>query len=360
VARSRLHHLISYIAPAAPATRRPAGGKEPSMRPEVGFTPAWFRKNLPIDFSRRWHTDPAYRRETVMAMRSELTQRFPGTRIGNTHRPPDLLTGTYGTCPLAAIYGIPIVYSQDKWPECERRYLTDEQFARLEPPDLDASPFFAELIEQVDWIARREDRVEGYVNWQGVLGNAQRLRGKQVFTDMVDRPDRAWHLFECITTTMIDAARRLHARQRASGATVDFFTVSNCPVNKVSSWQYEELLLPFDRQIAEEFGRIGIHNSAWTADPYFDDYASLPHLSYIDMGKDSDLELAREAFPDARRAIVYPPADLARKSPDSIADDFRRIARDYAPCDVVLADIDRDTPDERVLAAVRLCRQLSY
>ena len=71
--------LISYIAPAAPATRRPATGKEPFVRVEAGFTPNWYRKKCNIDFGEKWHNDPAYRKQTVMAMRKELDERFPCT-----------------------------------------------------------------------------------------------------------------------------------------------------------------------------------------------------------------------------------------------------------------------------------------
>src|SRR5574340_1034184 len=103
--------FISYIAPGAPATRRPAPGDEPFLRPEVGFTPRWYREALGIDFGRRWHTEVRYRRETVLAMRHELRRRFPGTRIGGIDRPEaplDLLTGAFGTCTVAAIFGLPI------------------------------------------------------------------------------------------------------------------------------------------------------------------------------------------------------------------------------------------------------------
>ena len=46
--------LISYIAPGAPATRRPAEGNEPFLRPEIGFTPAWYRQHLDISFGERF------------------------------------------------------------------------------------------------------------------------------------------------------------------------------------------------------------------------------------------------------------------------------------------------------------------
>lgn len=288
--------LISYIAPAAPATRRPADGDEPFVRPEIGFTPAWYRQHLDIDFGEAFHADPAYRREAVIAMRDVLRSRFPGTQIGRADSPDEpleLLTGVFGACSVAAIYGVPIVYAADNWPNCEHQYLSDDEIDRLEPPDLNANLHLQRIIEQVDWIATSEGKAAGYVNWQGVLNNAQRLRGQQLFFDIVDRPDRARHLFGCVTTTMIDAAKRLHARQRQSGFNVEFLTASNCLVNTIAPHQYAELLLPFDRRIAGAFGRFGIHNCAWTADLYLDHYATVPHVGYIDMGIESDLRRAR-------------------------------------------------------------------
>lgn len=354
--------LISYIAPASPATRRPAAGDEPFLRPEIGFTPNWYRAAVGIDFGRRWHTDPAYRRQTLLVMRSELKRRFPETRIGGIDRPDkplDLLTGTYGCNCVAAIYGVPIIYAQDNWPNCEHCYLSDDEADNLEPPDLDGNPFFQELMAQVDWIVAREGRVEGFINFQGVLNNAYRLRGEKLFYDIVESPQRCRHLFDCICTTMTEAAKRLYERQLESGVKVDFFTVSNCLVNMVSPEQYRDILLPFDCRIAETFGCIGIHNCAWNADPYIDDYAGVPHLGYIDMGLDSDLARARKTFTHARRSLMYRPTDLANKTMETIRTELERVAREYAPCDVVVADIEAETPDERVLAFLELCGQIN-
>jgi len=117
--------LVSYIAPGAPATRRSANGNEPFLRPEIGFTPAWYLQHLDINFGERFHTQPAYRRECVVKMRAELKRRFPGTQIGGTDRadaPLDLLTGTYGACTVAAIYGVPIAYAENNWPDCAQTH----------------------------------------------------------------------------------------------------------------------------------------------------------------------------------------------------------------------------------------------
>jgi uroporphyrinogen-III decarboxylase len=315
-----------------------------------------------VNFERRWHTDPAYRKEAIIATRKELARRFPGTAIGGIDQPDeplDLLTGTYGACSIAAIFGIPIRFAQDGWPVCEQHYLSTEQIDRLDPPDLAANPFFENLLAQVDWIAEEQGRVEGYINWQGVLNNAWRLRGETLFTDLFDAPERCRHLFDCVCVAMIEAARRLHERQRRSGVETEFITVSNCLVNMVSPEQYREFFLPLDKQMAEAFNCIGIHNCAWNADPYMDDYALIPHLGYIDMGLDSDLARARRMFPNARRALMYTPTDLVNKPWNSIQEDIETIARNYGPCDVVLADIEAGTPDQRVLEFLKTCAKVS-
>ncbi|HUT46153.1 MAG TPA: hypothetical protein VMX36_07685 [Sedimentisphaerales bacterium] len=66
--RSRNCELISYIAPDAPATRRPATEQGSFLRPEIGFTPKWYHDSIAVSFDQRWHTDPAYRKGAVIGI----------------------------------------------------------------------------------------------------------------------------------------------------------------------------------------------------------------------------------------------------------------------------------------------------
>jgi hypothetical protein len=358
---NRAKQLISYIAPGAPATRRPASGSLPFLRPEIGFTPKWYRAALGIDFGEKWHTNPEYRRETRLKMYAELERRFPSTAIGRMNgNPVDLLTGTFGASAIAAIYGIPIRYDEEQWPTSEHKYFTDDEVENLTPPDLDQNPFFQSLMEQVDWIGSQEGKIVGYMNWQGVLNNAQRLHGQDIFMDMFLAPERTKHLLDCVCTTMIDAAKHLQQKQmKFDPEALSFFTVSNCLVNMVDPNLYEEFLLPFDQKIAESFDAIGIHNCAWSATPYLDHYARVPKVAYLDMGIDSDLVKTRSLFPETRRAIMYTPMDLANKSSDEIRADLELIAKNYGPCDIVAADIEDGTPDEKVRDFIELCSSIS-
>ena len=237
--------------------------------------------------------------------------------------------------------------------------LRDEEADVLEPPDLNSSPLFAALMDQVDKIEHENGCVEGYINWQGVLNNAYRLRGEKLFLDMVTEPERARHVFNCVATTMIDGARNLYERQRMTGVEVCHFTISNCMVNMISPEHYRQFLLPFDRCISETFGLIGVHNCAWCADPYMGHYATIPNVGYVDMGVDSNLPHARDCFPNTRRAIMYTPMDVANKTSALLKNDLERIARDYGPCDLVFADIEAGTPDPRVMELVKLCAEIS-
>jgi hypothetical protein len=294
-------------------------------------------------------------------MRAELRRRFAGTRIGGIDRadePLDLLTGAYGACLVAAIYGVPLVYAADNWPNCAHQYLSDEQVAALQPPDLDHNEAFQELLGQLDWITAQEGRVEGFINWQGLLNNAHRLRGEALFADLLERPELCRHLFECLCVTMIDGIRKLHEGQGRSGVELRFVTVSNCLVNLISPRTYRELLLPFDQRLAEVYGVIGIHNCAWNATPYLKAYAEVPGVAYVDMGIGSDLTQAKRLFPVARRAIMYTPMDLANKSSADLGADLRRIGQECGPADVVCADIEAGTPDSRVLELVALCNRV--
>jgi hypothetical protein len=158
---------------------------------------------------------------------------------------------------------------------------------------------------------------------------------------------------------MIDAAKILQQKQRESGVEFTFFTVSNCLVNMLSPELYAEFILPFDQKIAESFGTIGIHNCAWSATPYLDDYAKVPKVGYIDMGMDSDLEKAKTLFPETRRAIMYTPMDVANKSNEQLGADMEFIAQKYGPCDIVFADIEFGTPDEKVIELIKICKDIS-
>jgi hypothetical protein len=356
-----MKQLKYYIALGAPPIRTPVKGDEPFMRPEVGFNPSWFYKFCGIDFSEKWHTDIEYRLKCHEVMRKEIMKRFPGYNIGGVlnDEPYDLLTGVYGIGIIDSIFGRPLHYYNDKWPAPYGQVLTDDEINNLEVPNLANNKFFMRILDDIDTIYKLTGSVRGFLNWQGNLNTAFRLRGESIFMDLIDNTKIVEKLLSVISDTYIQGVKLLYAKQKEYGTEYNFATIANCTVNMVGPELYESRLLKYDQKISNAFPIIGVHNCAWTVTPYLELYSQIPNVAYIDMGIESDLYRARDVFPEARRNCLYKSVDLKNKSAQEIRKDFLNIAENLAPCDVGMPDIEYDVPDEIIMYAMDLCHEFS-
>ena len=82
-------------------------------------------------------------------------------------------------------------------------------------------------------------------------------------------------------------------------------------------------------------------------------------MGYIDMGMDTDMEEMRRVFPEARRACLYSPVKVEQLSLEEIEQDLRKIAGELGPCDLVLADMETNIPDERIRAVLEIAEKIS-
>ena len=354
--------LRNHIPIAGPARREPADGTESPFRVSLGFEPAWYSRRCEVDFGERWHRDPEYRHETLTAMKGELTAAFPSVTYWDDDDPTDLatLSGVYGAYPIAHAIGIPLVYAPDRWPALDvSRRLSVDEVESLDPDRVLGSPVVEDIVRQMDIIGERWGKIHGYLNWQGVLNNAFNLRGEEIFLDMFDKPDLVRQFFGVITKVMIGFAKMVQERQRSSGFRINQFSVSNCVMNMISPEQYAEFVRPFDREIAMSFERFGVHTCNWDVTPYIEVLSELPKLGYLDMGMMSDMARVRETFPDTYRAVLYSPVKLQDNSPDEIRRDMVKIYADLGPCDLVMADIQATTPDERVRDLLLMCAEIA-
>jgi hypothetical protein len=356
-----IQQLKYYINPGCPPIRTPAEGDEPFMRPEVGFNPSWFHRYCQVDFSEKWHRDIGFRLEQNEKMRREIKKRFPGYAIGGVgdNKPPDLLTGIYGIGIMDLLFDRPLHYDADKWPVPVGQKMDDQALKNLKCPDLTNHPFMAHLLDQIDEIYRLTGSARGYLNWQGNLNTAFRFRGEAIFTDLVTDPGLSRNLLDIIAEVYLTGVKMIYDKQRSYGIDHSFATVANCTVNMVGPRVYAEVLLDYDIRIARQFKAIGIHNCTWTVTPYLKHYNKVPRVGYIDMGIESDLALAKEIFPAARRNCLYKSVDLNNKTRQEIRKDFQFIADNLAPCDVGLADIEYDVPEDKIMFAMDLCAELS-
>jgi len=269
------------------------------------------------------------------------------------------VSGVHGIMLVSAIYGIEIDYQTDGWPDARGGMtLTKEQLAENPVPEIESAAVVRQLLIQMDEIAARWGAIHGYLNYQGILNVAMKLRGSEIFVDLMDDPEFAHTLFRGIAATIRSVSGLVQARQRESGFPVNLLSMSNCVMNLVSPDTYERFVLPLDLELSTNYPRFGIHTCNWDATPYLDKLRVIPNVGYVDTGQMADLSRIKRLFPDTRRAVLYSPVDLETKSETEIETDLLRIRDSYAPCDIVLADVETTTPDRTVNSFLDTARRL--
>jgi hypothetical protein len=356
-----IKRLRNHIPVGGLSTREPVDGTESPFRVSLGFAPAWYYERCDVAFTERWHTDPYYRFEKLKVMKAELKKQFPSVPYWDSSNREATISGIYGIGIIPGAFGKPILYAPDRWPTLDSQHkLSVEGMEKLEVDQALNSPLVENIFRQMDIIEREWGMIFGYPNWQGVLNSAFNLRGEEIYLDMYDKPELVHRFLNVITEAMIRLCSMVEERQRASGFHISLISVSNCVVNMISPQQYEEFVYPCDLRIAEApFDRFGMHTCEWDVTPYIDVIKKLPRLGYLDMGMMSDMHKVKKTFPDTNRAVLYSPDKLKRNSLELIREHMAKIYNELGPCDLVMPDVDPDTPDERVRELLSICGELA-
>ena len=356
------YQLRNHIPLSGPATREPCDGTEDRLRVSLGFTPLWYRDRLGVDFGEKWHNDPEYRYASLVKMKEYLHLHFPSIPYFEPKYEKGIeptcatISGVYGILLISMIYGAKPVYAKDSWPDAKPIFSLEDLY-NLPVIDLDTNEAFQKLSSQMEEISKRWGAIHGYLNYQGVINIATKLRGSELFLDMLDEPETVKAFFKHIADTIFQVSKRVQKRQRESGFAIDLLSMSNCTVSMISPDQYEEFVLPFDIDLSHQYSRFGIHTCNWVADPYLDGIRKIEKVGYLDTGINSDLPRIKAMFPDTRRALLYTPGEFESATTDELKALISKINCEYAPCDIVLADIESTTPDSRVQEFLALVKE---
>lgn len=237
--------------------------------------------------------------------------------------------------------------------------LSIDDIKKLKPFDLSCNPVVEQLFGQMDIINKKWGKIDGYLNYQGILNNAFKIRGSEILTDMIDDPAMCHDLFAHITDTMDNLIHMVQKRQRESGFNIDSMCTSNCVVNMISPETYEKFILPYGIRLSKAFKSFGIHSCNWVIDPYIDQFNKIENESYIDFGSASDMIKVKKGFPNATREVFYNPAFLVTKLEEQVREDIEKIYTKLAPCELCLPDIDDFVPDEKIIKFVEMAKKIA-
>ena len=357
--------IKGYIPLGAPLIWEEADENEAPGRTFVSFTTNWYAKRAGVDFSEPFHTDPLYRFQALRKMKETVREAFPEAACFQEHdaggyeRECATVSGVFGVCLIAMLYGIKPTYSPNNWPGIHpREHLTIDQIKALKPVDVLNHPVTEQLFGQMDLISKEFGVIDGFLNYQGVLNNAFKIRGSEIMMDMIDDPEMCEDLFDHITDTMIGLAKLVDRRQRETQPRADLFVTSNCVINMISPKLYRELLLSRDLRIAGSFDGFGVHSCNWVLDPYLDVFSRAENLGYIDFGFHSDHKRINEYFAGVRKTVFYDPMNLVTKPVEEVRRDIEKLGDTLMGFDLCLPDTDLAVPDDKIRDFIDMADQI--
>jgi hypothetical protein len=321
------------------------------VKVHVSFSPDWFAARMGLDMGEAWHWDPVLRRESFVAMARALNIEFPRLLIGGD--PGSILGGLsqIANCaPVGALFGQEVLYARGGWPENNRRLMDDTAADSMEVPDFESGKFFQGLMKQMDVIEKEWGAINGELNYQGILNTAFRLRGEQIFTDMVTAPERAHHVLDVVCRTTMRFVDAVYARQARSGVVKDYFVTSNCVVNMVSEGHYREFVMPYDRRLSQHYAHFGVHNCGWKVDAYAKAYSEIRILGYLDFGIQSDLAALKRLFPHTVLTVILNPDDVIGRRLGEVVGTLERLRDSLHECRILLGSLDGRTSSAEVNA----------
>ena len=180
----------------------------------TGFMPAWWGEQYGLTFGREFHSDPEVHRATLSRMEAILHERFgdlPNFYCGDEYANSYPMERRYGDALIPALFGCQVSFEDASGhPFAVPLNLTADQVDEIEPPDVANHPLTRLVLPEhrlAGW------RTTGELGFEGVINIAYKLRGQDLFLDMVDTPARARHLFDVIWRTIDDFVHRVRAWQ---------------------------------------------------------------------------------------------------------------------------------------------------
>ena len=324
----------------------------------TGFMPAWWTQEYGITFGAPFHLDGEVHRCTLARMEEILRERFgdlPNFFCGDDYAGAHPVERACGDALIPALFGARVSFDDASGhPFAHGLHLTAEQTDALEVPDVAGHPIIARLLAPSRGVPAHPAqgwRTTGEPGFEGVINVAYKLRGQELFLDMVEAPERARHLFEVVWRTIHDCVQQVRTWQDPGGSRPRHFVNCNCLVNLISPAMYREQLLEFDQRFGGCFDLFGIHTCNWTVDPYLEDLARVPRLAYLDMGAESDLDRVHRLFPDLRPSMFVHPQRLKELSEREIGALIAGLGRRIGRGTILLSDLEAGTRDSQIRAA---------
>lgn len=339
---------------------------------DVVFHPSWWHKNAGISFDDSFFYDPRRRVEDERKMEQVLYDRFGDLGLGEDHL-RDL--PQIGAVHLASGYllsemlGCKIDYYEDAPPQviCAHKDTLD-----FEVEDAFRSPAFKRLVALIDQLKAKYGYVVGDINWGGVLNLAIDVRGEDIFTDMLMRPEETEIYFKKIAQVIDKFVWYIQSNTGSSSISVnrsarlfDYPVAihSECSHTMISEEDYRRFLLPIDQEWSMRHVPYGIHYCGKDPHRMAEAFSEIERLTFLDVGWGGDVALLRKHLPETFFNIRLNPVDIQKYTYEELEQNIRErvIASgpDLTRTGICCVNMDKDVTDERIREIYKVAENLS-
>jgi len=337
---------------------------------DIVLAPVWWHRHEGLSFDEEFFYHPAKRVEAERRMEQALYDRWGQFGLGGD-RDRDL--PQVGAVHLAAgfllseMLGCEVQYNEDTPPQVLPTNI-DELCVDLEAAF--QSLAYLRFQRLVDALKSQYGYLVGDVNWSGVLNLALDLRGERFFMDLHDRPDQARRFLNTIAKVIsmfiARVAQETGTTSISVNRTVRHFKEpiclhSTCSLTMISAPDYENFLMPIDRDWGERYAAYGIHYCGHDPHRHAEAFARLPRLDFLDVGWGGDVQQLRKCLPKTFLNIRLSPVEMITQTTAEIRETITRLVQDSGDpylTGVCCINMDDKVTDDKITALFETVQEL--
>jgi len=228
--------------------------------------------------------------------------------------------------------------------------LSPEQVMKLSVPDYAGNPAVESLRKA---IRETKSRYGSAVNtsFSGLLYQAMKVRGQDIFTDFYENPEMVHHLMTVLGETLYQHLKFL----KDECGELPYFVLGSCSNCMISPATYDDFLRPHEARISTLSQYImghpramGMHHCGTKADAYFPVYSKIPELEMIEASLDTDIKMGLREMPGLLFKPMLDPIRLDHMTDDAVTSQLGSLLEHPSVVEIQAFDLTQFCTADRV------------
>lgn len=296
----------------------------------------WVHRGTGVKYDTRYFNHPEYRATQDLIIRDWLHVNFPKYFTLDNKMKAEFNIGIGQVyIIICSLFGAEIRYFDNYNPDVASLPLRDvEDLQEVQVPEIENSRLISLYLEQYNDLATKYGKhsvsLLGFVNkidypnygtfveaWShSPLTIAYKLRGDQIFIDMIDSSDSVKHLLEVIVMT-IEKLWKLLAKIEEVGE-INLTYIPCCTSSVVGPRVFGQWDIPIMKKLMSKYSDKGGVHSCGPSTKVLDELAKLSELVVLELGEGTDMVAARKLWPKAELRYILDTYKMLNDSKEAV------------------------------------------